>query len=227
MNSEWPNSSTWAALLDNETVQVGGYTCVTKVIDCGEVTVPSGRLIVFDPSSLSGLQDPHQHYPIPTGTHSVKVTAVNISKLQYGQRVWCNAYASLIIRPQAEVFRRLLTPIQEGKPLLPDPGPKKFYGVGVDAGMVCFLDERSIFTGLPSDKDKWFDYYIDDWVERMVETTNTHEIVNVILPLARDRENMIIVGTAWGDGSYPVIGGFDSNGRLVSLHLDFFAVRDE
>ena len=34
----------------------------------------------------------------------------------------------------------------------------------------------------------------------------------------------MIIHSGWGDGTYPLIGGYDANGELVAVHIDLFVV---
>lgn len=49
-------------------------------------------------------------------------------------------------------------------------------------------------------------------------------LANLILPLAQNGENIIIIHAGWGDGRYPVVGSFDVNHQLLAVHIDFFVV---
>ena len=33
--------------------------------------------------------------------------------------------------------------------------------------------------------------------------------------------------TTWGDGAYPVVGGYDADDRLVAVHIDFLIIEGE
>jgi hypothetical protein len=52
-------------------------------------------------------------------------------------------------------------------------------------------------------------------------------LANVPLPGAAQGENIVIVHSGWGDGSYPVVGGYDASGRLIRVHIDFLVVFDD
>jgi hypothetical protein len=52
-------------------------------------------------------------------------------------------------------------------------------------------------------------------------------IANIPLPLGKGGENIVIVHSGWGDGSYPIVGGYDADDRLVRVHIDFMVVFPE
>jgi hypothetical protein len=45
-------------------------------------------------------------------------------------------------------------------------------------------------------------------------------IANIRLPNATDDANIVICHSGWGDGFYPVVGGYDAAGSLVGVHID-------
>jgi hypothetical protein len=49
-------------------------------------------------------------------------------------------------------------------------------------------------------------------------------LANIQLPLAQNSENIVIIHSGWGDGSYPVVGSFDASNGLLAIHIDFFVV---
>ncbi len=49
-------------------------------------------------------------------------------------------------------------------------------------------------------------------------------IANIKLPNSKHGNNLVLFHSGWGDGFYPVIGGYDDKGNLVAIHIDFFVV---
>lgn len=41
---------------------------------------------------------------------------------------------------------------------------------------------------------------------------------------AQNGENIIIIHSGWGDGNYLVVGSFDANHQLLTVHIDFFDI---
>jgi Protein of unknown function (DUF4241) len=52
-------------------------------------------------------------------------------------------------------------------------------------------------------------------------------IANLPLPLARDGENLVLFHSGWGDGVYPVVGGYDAAGKLVAVHVDLLVIEED
>ena len=69
----------------------------------------------------------------------------------------------------------------------------------------------------------------DSWFAQMDNPDIIRDgIANIPLPLAKHNENIVIFHSGWGDGSYPVVGGYDAAGKLSAVHIDFMVVfRDQ
>ena len=80
-------------------------------------------------------------------------------------------------------------------------------------------DEDTWYEGLfeNSNEDCWFNQMDDNNLIR-------NGIANIKLPLTKNDNNLILFHSGWGDGFYPVIGGFDTAGKLVAVHTDFHVV---
>ncbi len=67
----------------------------------------------------------------------------------------------------------------------------------------------------------------DSWFSRMDDPAQVRAgIANIPLPLATDGANLVLFHSGWGDGWYPVIGGYDAGSALVAVHIDFFVIPD-
>jgi Protein of unknown function (DUF4241) len=223
----WLNGPAWKALADGERFAIDGRNFALSVIGCGDLRVPSGRLVACDPFAAMS-QHGNAEIAIPPGTYPVRVTLADVSDTSDGSHVR-EAYASLILSDQPEVERHLLTPLQAGA-TAPELGPDEFVGFGVDAGTACFVDAAALEYGMPDERswDELFDNGTDDsWFSRMDDPHHIREgIANILLPLATDGTNLILFHSGWGDGAYPIIGGYDRAGILVAVHIDFFIIPD-
>jgi hypothetical protein len=103
-----------------------------------------------------------------------------------------------------------------------------YYGFGVDAGSACFADQGAVDTLMPD--GNWYEDLFDSgsadsWFERMDDANHIREgLADIPLPLAKQGENIVIIHSGWGDGHYPIVGGYDALGRLVRVHIDFLVV---
>lgn len=224
----WLNGSTWKALADGERFDTREEFYILSVVDCGNLRLPSGRLVATDPFGPMDQRD-NRELDIAPGTYPVKVTFAD----RNGIRDDLNsrgAYASLLLRDEPEVERHLLTPLRVGESA-PELGLDEFIGVDVDTGTACFVDAAALEYGMsPNEDESWYDDLFDNgtdtsWFNIIDDPGHIREgIANIPLPLATDGANLIMFRTGWGDGRYPLIGGYDAAGRLVAVHFDFFVI---
>ena len=80
------------------------------------------------------------------------------------------------------------------------------------------------------DVERWHDDVFDNpepesWFNRMDDPQHIRAgLANIRLPLASDGANIIIIHSGWGDGVYPLVGGYTCEGRLIRVHIDFMVV---
>jgi hypothetical protein len=222
----WPNDVQWKALADGQRFVLDGRPCALHVVDCGELVIPTGQLLACDPFAMM-LPSDNATIALPPGQYPVKVTVADVSEQSDGSHLR-EAYATLLLSERPEATRRPLTPLRPGE-TAPELEADEFIGFGVDAGTACFVDAGALAYGMP-DESTWHDDLFDSgednsWFSRMDDPNHIqYGIANIPLPLARDGANIILIHSGWGDGHYPIVGGFDAAGNLVRVHLDFFVI---
>jgi len=155
------------------------------------------------------------------------VTLADVSGLEDGSH-FREAFATLVISTEPEQTRRCLVPLRDGE-TAPELAEGEYVVVAVDAGAVCFVDDRASSYRMPPLKD-WSDQVFehpgsDSWITKVFDPGHLREgLANLPLPLAKDGSNIAIIQSGWGDGFYPVIGGYDGGGNLVRVHIDFHVV---
>jgi hypothetical protein len=215
----------WLALADGAELRAAdGAVWRLSVVDCGELVLPTGRLGACDPFSDLERSPEDPSVEVPPGSYPVRVTLADVSGKGDGSHIR-EAYASLLLGGDPEVRRAYL------------------FGFGVDAGTACLVDAGTVMSAMPprergSGPDDWRDSWDavftgygqrrakrGSWVDRMDDRGHIRDgIANVVLPLARAGENIILIHSGWGDGGYPVVGGYDAAGTLVAVHVDLFVV---
>jgi uncharacterized protein DUF4241 len=223
----YPNVDFWSALLDGAHVPVGeGKDYSLSVVDCGLLLMPTGRLTACDPFAV--LQKNYNLFvQVPPGRYRALVTLADVSDDNDGSHIR-EAYATLMLDETAvEARRRIITPLRDAvcPPEMDDDGT--YYGFPVDAGTACFVDQGAVDTLMP-DGD-WQDIFDNgtpnSWFEQMDDPSHIRAgLANIVLPQSRGGENIVIVHSGWGDGHYPIVGGYDSFDRLVRVHIDFLVV---
>ena len=205
----------WRALRAG-TVDVDGEAHVVAVVDCGELFLPSGRLVAADP--FVNLSTENDYYPVPAGRYPVRLTLDETLEREM--------YLSLVLSPAAEATRAPLVPYSPSGARHPDPEPGEEYGVPVDAGTVCFVDDAAVKRGMPEDLTSWYEEVFDSgkpdsWFNQMDAATPLRAgLANITLPRGAGGENIIICHSGWGDGFYPIIGSYEATGALVAVHID-------
>jgi len=226
---KWPNSPSWSALKE-ATVPGAEGNYVLSLIECGELKAPSGKLVCCDP--FAGMEKFGNSYvQIPPGKYKVIVTLADVSKENDGSH-YREAYASLVLNGDSvETERRLLCPSKNGHIEDSSLEEDEYMGFGVDAGTACFVDQQSLEEGMPP-HDEWYEGLFenektDSWFNLMDNKNHIREgIANIILPQSTCNNNLILFHSGWGDGVYPIIGGYDVSGNLIAIHIDFMVIGD-
>jgi hypothetical protein len=224
----WPNHSNWSSGKHEITVQTNDGPRFLWSVKCGILTLVSGKLVACDPFAFMSAGN-NPHVLVPPGKYPVSVTLADVSEGQDRTHVR-EAYATVTISEGAETHRKVLPLARAGKERPELPGGE-FIGFGVDAGTACFVDDESTATCMPERatwlKDLFENERPDSWFNLMDDPAHIRDgLANIELPLAQNDENIIIIHSGWGDGTYPVVGSFDASGRLLAVHIDFFVVRD-
>jgi hypothetical protein len=225
----YPNVEYWSALREGNHVSDDDEVFVLSLVDCGSLLLPAGRLVACDP--FAGLQRGNNPYvPVPPGCYRVVVTLADVSGRGDGSHMR-EAYATLILDEAAvEIKRRIITP-SDG---LPPPPPEMtngntYRGFPVDAGTACFVDDGAVEVAMP-DGSRWYEDLFENespdcWFARMDDPGHIRGgIANIALPLGKNGENIVIFHSGWGDGFYPVVGGYDASDRLIRVHIDFWVI---
>ena len=219
----WLNMPNWRALQMGQHI-IGEEPHDLSVVDCGDLVLLSGRLVAADPFVTLERQNPY--YAVPAGTYPVRVTIDETLEREM--------YVSLILSSSPEVERRFLTPFKPGgEPYPPAEDDESFYGVSVDAGTVCFVDDEAVQQHMPVDEATWGDDLFENdtaesWFNLMDNPAHIRAgLANILLPGATDGANIIISHSGWGDGFYPVVGGYDAQGSLVAVHIDLLIHPEE
>ncbi len=223
--SLYPNNNSWKALADGEALDVSAkppyvvdvgvsakLPYILNVVDCGEIVLPTGLLAICDPFAMMEVSGNPTVQLLP-GRYPVKVTLADFSGLRDGSDL-CEAYASVLLSGNQEVTRRKITLRNVS-----------YNAVAVDAGAVCFVDEGVLASAMPP-IEQWQDVFDDgseaSWFSRMDDPGEIREgIANIVLPLAKNGENIVLTHSGWGDGVFAVIGSYDDHDNLTAVHIDF------
>lgn len=209
------------ALRTGAVTQPDGSPALLTVHDLGLLNVESGRLGACDPFVQL---DAPLVTGIEPGTYPVRVTVADVSDEQDGSHLR-EAFLSVVLA--------------EGTPVRVDPaesetdGPPpagEWFGVGVDAGTVAFVDVDAIGPGMPEDPRSWYHEVFDSgredsWFNQMdADQPWPPGTANVLLPRAANGENLVLSHSGWGDGFYPVVVTRAADGGILGVHIDLLVV---
>lgn len=220
----WPEQGPWLAMADAQ-VRVDGGIWSTRPVDCGKLVMPTGQLVTCDPFvTLQSEGNPYVR--VAPGVYPVVVTVADVSGEQDGSHLR-EAYASLVLRGEPEVRRSVLQPGPDGESV-PELAPDEYVGFPVDTGTACFADGGAVESAMP--EGDWYTDVFDTgepdaWFEWMDDAAHIQPgIANITLPLATGGENIVVFHSGWGDGYYPILGGYDAAGRMVAVHVDLMVI---
>ena len=109
----WPNNEIWSAEKHERMVTSENGSRFTWVVDCGHVTLPSGKLVACDPFAfLQGSDNPH--VLVPPGRYPVSVTLADVSE-KLDRSDIREAYATVRFANGSEVYRRALPLARDGE----------------------------------------------------------------------------------------------------------------
>lgn len=170
----------------------------TQVI--GELSVPSGRIVVGDPGTTDFAHPPPPlARSAPTGVFPVEVALAESHG--HDTRVAC-ARVRFAARPAVRWEPALFV----GQTA--DSGDGSTYGV--DTGMGCFFDQAACAKVDESTMQAWGEA-LD---RRRVDTWTWH--VDEVGPA-----NVVMFSSGWGDGLYTSYWGLDAHDEVVELVTDF------
>ena len=198
---------------DNDYLATG--TVSLSVTDLGVLRVPSGRVEACDPFVMLG---DGPVYAVEPGDYPVRLTLADMSMAQDGSSLK-EAYLSVVLADgeaaSAEIARTI-------------DGHKQ--GVVVDAGAVGFADNMAVETAMPPPGVDWCDEIFDSgepdaWISVLYSAEHLRAgAANIVMPLAKNGENVVLSHSGWGDGFYPVILTRDADGTPLGLHIDLQVV---
>ncbi len=199
----WPNYKFWGALNEEW----------FEVSDCGELVLPTGRLLACDPNCYLGSSDPHLggRVNVPPGRYPVKLTV----ERQGDSETWRVLYASLVLSTQPEVIRRHIRCAPDAQVQYLSDGvvpegeaEEEFTGFPVETGMACLIDEGAVDQGS---------------VEYAMPARPRSDLRcgEVYLQVSVEGTILVMFYAGMGDGRYPLVAGLDADGGLCGVHIDF------
>jgi hypothetical protein len=164
-----------------------------EVHEAGVLRMPSGRLVAADPAWLGYDHEPYT-VTVDPGTYPVKVSVARFVDDPAHTRV-AAARLDITDRP-VMAWEMAMRPGQDPIVL----GDGEFFGIGVDAGMACFVDA--------------------DECERLRGASESFGSLAERRFIAIESGAMVAWSSGWGDGAYPTWIGRDAAGEVVCFVAD-------
>lgn len=210
------------ALREGQATQIDGGQAHLSVMPLGKIRVPSGLLEASDPFAALG-EGPV--FEVEAGEYDAFVTLADVSPELDGSNER-EAYLSVVLGEGTVASVAAATSTQGA------PEQDAFWGVGVDASAVAFVDHEAIDRCMPDPTEDapWSDVVFDHdgagaWMSLLDSADHIREgMANIELPLAEAGENIVLAHSGWGDGFFPVLVTKDAEGNTLGLHIDLLVV---
>ena len=176
---------------------------MVELVAAPELVLTSGRLVAHDPTWIE--HQPAYVVDLPVGTFPVTQSVVRWVDDPEHTRV---AAARLTFKDVEPVsWEPALRPGENTRLL----GNEEFFGFGVDAGLVCFVDADGVGAAVE----------LIGWDYEMFMNVDAEHPMKLELDGGR---TMLIFSSGWGDGSYPCWLGRSADGEVVCLVADLLVV---
>lgn|GEM_PF-3425402 len=177
-------------------VRTSAGEATIRVHEAGRVKVPSGRLVVMDPTYLpDAAAELTVEVPVPPGTHPVTLA---VARHDTGETV---VGARLTVGQEPAVTWDMAR--REGQELV-ELGDGEYYDFGVDSGTASFADAAAV--------DSLADAAVDAAAARLDLSASVGD------------DDMILFPSGDGDGGYPVWVGRDADGGVVAVVADMLVL---
>ena len=191
------------------------------VLPIGEVYFPTGEVVVCDPLTGVYWAKPFME-KVPVGRFPLELLVVEVEEDHY-------RYAMARVRfsnRKAVVYREPL----KGDEDLSEFEEGDFFGFAVDAGLASVMDVQTHKALLAYDEtfDEGEANWYDDVIAPAFEVSRAQYPLYqdeattwVQLPIPNTEFAVPMFSSGWGDGAYPVYYGYDAEGVISELVIEF------
>ncbi|MEV0118127.1 DUF4241 domain-containing protein [Streptomyces sp. NPDC050844] len=191
-----------------EPVPAAEREVVVRVRERGPLELPTGELVVRDPSWGGASADAYKPYTVTVRPGSYRVEIAQALSMSMSMSMYVVG-VRLVISEQPAVSWELAVTRDQDARLLRDG---QYYGFGVDAGIAALAD-ASVVARLSARFVELFVRGPHAWGEGATEGGR------VLADLATGA-NMVTFSSGMGDGSYPVWIGRDAEGEVTCFVAD-------
>ena len=194
------------------------------ILDMGDISFPTGDILVRDPLVWLNRDEKAYLQSVPKGRFRIETLVVKLEEDHY-------RYALSRVK-----FRESLPVIYyealKGDENLDDVDDDSIFGFNVDAGLATIVDveTRNAYCDF---EDKWYaenpgkNIYDDFFAEIFAKSAEENPLyqrdggdwINFKIP--NSELSIPMIQSGFGDGRYPVYFGYDENGKLCDLVVEY------
>ncbi len=194
------------------------------LLDMGEIEFPTGDILVRDPLVWLNRDEKAYLTSVPRGKYRIETLVVKLEEDHY-------RYALSRVR-FTENVPKIYYEALKGDENLDDVDGDSIFGFNVDAGLATIVDvaTRNAYCDF---KDKWYaenpdkniydDFFTEVFANNAEENPNYQreggDWINFKLP--NSELSIPMIQSGFGDGRYPVYFGYDENGELCDLVVEY------
>ena len=194
------------------------------ILDMGEIEFPTGDILVRDPLVWLNRDEKAYLTSVPRGKYRIETLVVKLEEDHY-------RYALSRVR-FTENVPKIYYEALKGDENLDDVDGDSIFGFNVDAGLATIVDieTRNAYCDF---KDKWYrenpnkNIYDDFYAEVFAKNAEENPVyqreggdwINFKIP--NSELSIPMIQSGFGDGRYPVYFGYDENGKLCDLVLEY------
>lgn len=194
-----------------------------EIMDIGNVSLPSGKIIVRDPLVYLNSGEKPYFVEAPKGNFPVQIAVVKSEE-------WGDRYAVVRVvftDKKPVVYREALIGHEELEGV--DEGD--YFGFPVDAGLACITDAEVIpyfdrFLTETNVENIYDDYFAAIFAQSFKDhPKNQRDLgdwINWTIPNTSFQIPMFASG--FGDGGYPVYFAYDENNQICGLYIQFIDI---
>ena len=194
------------------------------ILDMGEIEFPTGDVLVRDPLVWLNRDEKAYLTSLPRGKYRIETLVVKLEEDHY-------RYALSRVR-FTENVPNIYYEALKGDENLDDVDEDSIFGFNVDAGLATIVDveTRNAYCDF---KDKWYaenpnkNIYDDFFAKVFAKNAEENPVyqreggdwINFKIP--NSELSIPMIQSGFGDGRYPVYFGYDENGELCDLVVEY------
>ena len=194
------------------------------ILDMGEIEFPTGDILVRDPLVWLNRDEKAYLTSVPRGKYRIETLVVKLEKDHY-------RYALSRVR-FTESVPKIYYEALKGDENLDDVDSDSIFGFNADAGLATIVDvatrnaycdfKDKLYAENP-DKNIYDDFFAEVFAKNAEDNPDYQreggDWINFKIP--NSELSIPMIQSGFGDGRYPVYFGYDENGKLCDLVVEY------